>query len=159
MHSSVSDLDLHYFPGSHLWDARYIWVNLVNHDIWKNKRIFNGHEVLIELSVRKLIVRITRLAEWCRTVIPSDPIFNSNRTSITDSFSYILFFWQLYLGLNMCCFINFTLRTVTWNEANIIEDRSNISKLLRFHYRLLDPQSFHTRDTALIFREAPSHEP
>ena len=44
---------------------------------------------------------ITRLAEWCWTVIPSDGIFNSNQTSITGSFSCMLFFWQLHLGLKM----------------------------------------------------------
>ena len=41
---------------------------------------------------------------------PSDGIFNSNQTTITDSFSCILFFQQLHLGLNMCYFINFTLK-------------------------------------------------
>ena len=40
----------------------------------KTIRIFNVHEVGIENSVTKV------------TVIPSDGIFNSNRTTITDSF-------------------------------------------------------------------------
>ena len=45
-------------------------------------------------------------ASWGLAVIPSDGIFNSLRTAITDSFSCILFLRQLHLGLNMCCFIS-----------------------------------------------------
>ena len=45
-------------------------------------RIFNGCEV----------------AEWCRTDILSDRIFNSHRTTIMDSFYCILFLRQLHLG-------------------------------------------------------------
>ena len=38
--------------------------------------------------------------------LPSDGIFNSNRTTITDSFSFcILFSRQVHLGLCMCCFL------------------------------------------------------
>ena len=48
----------------------------------ENIRIFNGCEVRIVNSVTRVTVRITRLAEWCRTVIPSDGIFNSHRTTI-----------------------------------------------------------------------------
>ena len=61
-------------------------------------RIFNGCEVRIENSVTRV------------TVIQSDGIFNLNRTTVTDSFSCILFLWQLHLGLNMCCFVSFTLK-------------------------------------------------
>ena len=50
-------------------------------------RIFNGFEVCIENSVTS----ITRPALWCQTVIPSDGIYNSHRTTIIDSFSSILF--------------------------------------------------------------------
>ena len=41
---------------------------------------------------------ITKLAEWCWTVIPSDGIFNLHQTTIMDSFSCILSFWQLHLS-------------------------------------------------------------
>ena len=41
---------------------------------------------------------------------PSDGIFNLHRRTIIDSFSCIFFLRQLLLDLNMCCFINFTLR-------------------------------------------------
>ena len=41
---------------------------------------------------------------------PSDGIFNLHRRTIMDSFSCILFLRQLHLDLNMCCFINFTLK-------------------------------------------------
>ena len=41
---------------------------------------------------------ITRLAEWCRTVIPSDGIFNSHGTTISDSSSGILFLWLIYFS-------------------------------------------------------------
>ena len=52
----------------------------------------------------RVTVGITRLAEWCRTVIPSDRIFNLHQTTITDSFSCILFLWQQHLNLNVCEF-------------------------------------------------------
>ena len=53
--------------------------------------------------------RITRLAEWCRTVIPNDGIFNSHQTVIMDSFSCMLFLHQQYLSVNMCYFVNLAL--------------------------------------------------
>ena len=40
----------------------------------------------------------------CRSVIPSDRIFSSQRTTFIDSFTCILFFRQLHLSLNMHCF-------------------------------------------------------
>ena len=45
-------------------------------------RIFNGREVRIENSVTRVTVRH---ASWCRTVIPSDGVFNSHQTAIMDS--------------------------------------------------------------------------
>ena len=70
-------------------------------------RIFNGREVWIENSVKRVTVRHHRLAEWCRTVILSDRIFNSHWKIIMDSFSCIPFLPQLHLSLNMCYLINF----------------------------------------------------
>ena len=44
----------------------------------------------IENSVMGVTVRhLRRLAEWCRTVFPSNRIFNSYRTTIMNSFSCI----------------------------------------------------------------------
>ena len=40
---------------------------------------------------------------------PSDRIFNLHRRTM-NSFSCILFLWQLHLDLNMCCFINFLIK-------------------------------------------------
>ena len=48
-------------------------------------RIFTGCEVQIENSVR-WITGITRLNEWCLTVILSDKIFNAQQTTIMDFF-------------------------------------------------------------------------
>ena len=41
---------------------------------------------------------------------PSDGIFISHRRTIMDSFSCMLFLRQSHLDLNMCCFINLTLK-------------------------------------------------
>ena len=48
--------------------------------------------------------RTTLKASWCRTVIPSDRIFNSHRTTIMDSFSCVLFLPQLHVCLNLYYF-------------------------------------------------------
>ena len=61
-------------------------------------------EVRIENSVTRVTVRHR---EWCRTVILTDGIFNSHRTTIMDSFSCILFLRQLHLSLSMYFLINF----------------------------------------------------
>ena len=45
---------------------------------------------------------------------PNDVIFNLHRRTSMDSFSCILFLRQLHLDLNMCCFINFTLKQTTF---------------------------------------------
>ena len=42
----------------------------------------------------------------------SDGIFNLHRRTIMDSFSCIFFLRQLHLDLNMCCFINFKLKSL-----------------------------------------------
>ena len=86
-------------------------------------RIFCSCEVWIEIFVTRVTVRHHEAcpsdaeqlsqASWCRTVIPSDRIFNSHRTTtIIDSFSCILFLRRLYLILSMRYFINFTLKYV-----------------------------------------------
>ena len=49
---------------------------------------------------------------------PSDRIFNSQQTTIMDSFSCILFLQQLHLDLNMCCFINFMLKQLHFSKFN-----------------------------------------
>ena len=53
-----------------------------------------------------------RLAEWCRTIIPSDGIFSLHWTTIIHSFSSILFLWQLYLSLDMRYFFSI----LRWNK-------------------------------------------
>ena len=68
--------------------------------ICKNIRFFYGCEVWIDSSVTRVTVRQYD-AELCRTVIPSDGIFNSHRTAIMDSFSCILFLQQLHLKFYM----------------------------------------------------------
>ena len=64
-----------------------------------NIRIFNGCEVRNENSVTRASF-LFHEAELCRTVIPSDGIFNWQRTTNMDYFSCILFLWQLHLSLN-----------------------------------------------------------
>ena len=64
-------------------------------------RIFNGCVLQIENSV----TRVTVLASGCRTVMPSDGIFNSHRTTVIDYFSCILFRRRL----DMRYFINLSL--------------------------------------------------
>ena len=78
--------------------------------------IFNGCEVLIENSVTRVTVRhhsAVRHHVACR-VMPnsysSDGFFKLHPRTIMDSFSCILSLRQLHLHLNMCCFINFTLK-------------------------------------------------
>ena len=63
-------------------------------------RIFNDCEVRIENSVTRVSVRHHKACL----------VFNSHWTTIIDSFSCILFLWQLYLSLNMHYFINFALK-------------------------------------------------
>ena len=56
-------------------------------------------------SVTRVTVRHheSRRSSWCRTVILSDRIFNSNQTNIIDSLSCILFLlWHVHLSLYMC---------------------------------------------------------
>ena len=71
--------------------------------------IFNGCEVLIENSVTRVTVRHH---EACRdmtvteVITPCNSRINLHRRTIMDTFSCILFFRQLHLDLNMCCFIN-----------------------------------------------------
>ena len=60
-----------------------------------------------------------RLAEWCWTFILCNGIFNMHRTTITDSFSCILYFRRLYFSMNMCYFINFTLKYVYFLSRNV----------------------------------------
>ena len=50
-----------------------------------------------------------KFAEWYQIAIQSDGIFNSHRTTLTDSFSCILFLWQLHLNFCMRYFNNITL--------------------------------------------------
>ena len=77
---------------------------------WKNIRIFNGCEVLIENSVTRVTVRHHEACRVMPNRYPSDGTFNLHRRTIMDSFSCILFLQQLHSDLNMCCFINFTLK-------------------------------------------------
>ena len=46
----------------------------------------------LKIPSQGLLFGITGLAEWCRTVNPSDGIFNSHRTTIMDSF----YFWHTF---------------------------------------------------------------
>ena len=73
-------------------------------------RIFNGCEVLTENSVMRVTVRHHKACRVMPNSYPSNGIFNLHLTIIMDSFSCILFLRQLHLDLNMCCFINFTLK-------------------------------------------------
>ena len=64
-------------------------------------RIYNVVRCGLKIpSKRYLFGIMRRLASWCWTVVPSDGIFNLLWTSIIDSFSCILFLWQLYLSLH-----------------------------------------------------------
>ena len=76
---------------------------------FKNIRIFNGCEVLIENSVTRVTVRHHEACLVMPNSYPSDGVFNLHRRTIMDSFSCVLFIRQLHLDLNICCFINFTL--------------------------------------------------
>ena len=89
------------------FNHRGLGVKVYRNKLSESIRIFNGCEVLIENSVTKVTVRHY---EACRVMPKSDGIFNLHRRTIIDSISCILFFRQLYLDLNMCCFINFTLK-------------------------------------------------
>ena len=60
-----------------------------------------------------------RVAEWYQKVIQSDRIFNLHWTTIMHSFSCIHFFQQLYLSLNMCNFINLTLKYLYLRPRNV----------------------------------------
>ena len=70
-----------------------------------------------------MVVRCGLKASWCRTIM-------------TDSFSCILFFFrQLHLGLNMCCFINFTTFFLTINVqfgSSVICWRGNVWRKLTY---------------------------
>ena len=59
--------------------------------VCKNIRIYHGCEGWTEKSVPKLLSGITRLTEWCQTVIPRDGVFYLSLTPMIDSFSCILF--------------------------------------------------------------------
>ena len=86
---------------------------MITYEPEHNIRTMNDREVQIENSVMRVTVRhhdgLPSDAKQLSRVA-SDRIFISNRTIITDSFSCILFFRQLHLGLDMCCFINFMLK-------------------------------------------------
>ena len=67
------------------------------------------------------VTRVTvRHHEWCKTVIPSDVVFNLHRTTIKDSFSCILFLWQQHLSLNVCYFVSFTLRYLHFWSRHVL---------------------------------------
>ena len=83
--------------------------------VCKNIRIFNGCEVQIENSV----MRVTVWHHKAYRCIPRDEIFNLHQTTIIDCFSCILFLRQLHLGLNRCCFINFTLKLLNYLSRNV----------------------------------------
>ena len=70
----------------------------------KNKRIWNGCEVLIETSITRVTVQ-----HDAEPLSRSDTIFNS---AIMDSFSGIFFPRQFHLCLNLSCFIKFTLKFI-----------------------------------------------
>ena len=80
------------------------------HIVCKSIGIFNGCEVLIENSVKRVTVRHHVPCRVMPNSYSSDGIFNLHRRTIMDSFSWILFLRQLHLVLNRCCFINFTLK-------------------------------------------------
>ena len=112
------------------------WVSTTEWGWTENIRIFNGREVRIENSVT------VQHHEACQTVIPSDGIFNSNRTTITDYFSCIHFFRQLLVGLSMCCFINFTLKYLHFFRSRnirfdsfLIRWRRNVWRKLKWKWR------------------------
>ena len=66
-------------------------------------RLFNGCGKRIENLSQGQLFGITRLGR----------VFKSHRKTIIDSFSCILFLLQLHLSLNVCYFINFTLKYLT----------------------------------------------
>ena len=68
----------------------------------------------LNIPSREQVFSITRLAEWCRTVIPSDELFNSHRTTIIESFSCILLLRPLYLSLDMRYFYQFEAEISTF---------------------------------------------
>ena len=73
------------------------WKNvIVNQDPdWSHTceiiSIFHVCMVWIENLSRGSLIGITRLAEWCRTVIPSDRFFYPHHTPMIDTFSCIPF--------------------------------------------------------------------
>ena len=98
-------------------------------------RIFNVCEVLIENSVTRVTIRHHEACRVMPNSYPSDGIFNSHRRTIMDSFSCILFLRQLHLDLNMCCFINFTLKQLhfsrkVWYGSSLIRWRRNVWRKL-----------------------------
>ena len=64
-----------------------------------NMRIFNGYEVLIENFVTRVTVRYHEACRVMPNSYPSVGIFSFHRRTIMDSFSCILFLWQLHLDL------------------------------------------------------------
>ena len=77
-------------------------------------RILNGCEVLIQSSVTRVTVQHH---EACRVMphsYPSDGIFNLHPITIMDSYSCIVFLRHLHIDLNICYFINFTLKITTF---------------------------------------------
>ena len=64
----------------------------------------------LKISSERITVRHHEACRVMPNSYPSDGIFNLYRRTIMDPFSCILFLRQLHLDLNMCCFINFTLK-------------------------------------------------
>ena len=73
----------------------------------------------LKIPPRGLLFGITRLAEWCRTVIPSDISYKSHQTLIMDSCSCILFIRQLRVDLYTSYFINITLKCQYFRSRNV----------------------------------------
>ena len=54
-----------------------------------------------------------------RTVIPSDGVFNSHRTTIMDSFSCIRFLRKLFVNFHMRYYINIALQHLQLGQEMI----------------------------------------
>ena len=92
--------------------------------------------MLIENSVTRETVRLHRACRVMPNSYPSDGIFNLYWRTIMDSFSCILFLRQLYLDLNICCIINFTLK---WQHFLIMK-----SSVRLLSYRLMSKRLVET---------------
>ena len=71
--------------------------------------VFNGCEVRIENSVTRVTVRLHEAYRVMPNTYPEWRNFGFTPKSIIESFSCILFIRRLYLSLDMCYCVNFTL--------------------------------------------------